>query len=189
MSNEYDINIRDLCLLKQGNENGFRSIFRKYNAKVYHFALNMLHDENLAEDITQDVFLTVWKCRADIDLRKNFQAYLYTIAKNRVYRETEKKVLALRYENHIRNEHLNEDSTTEEIIDTESMKKLILQLIEKQPKIRKKIFLLRFIEGLSNKDIAARLSISEGNVAQQIQRSIKFIKSHLNIFLALLLLQ
>ncbi|MDR1121166.1 MAG: hypothetical protein LBM08_09640, partial [Dysgonamonadaceae bacterium] len=78
MLNAYEIDTQMLYLLKQGNESAFEAIFRKYNAKIYHFALNTLFDKSLAEDITQNVFLSLWEHRQDIIPQKNFQAYLYT---------------------------------------------------------------------------------------------------------------
>jgi RNA polymerase sigma-70 factor (ECF subfamily) len=179
MLNYYEIDIKTLYSLKQGNENAFEAVFRKYNAKIYHFALNTLHDKCLAEDVTQNVFLALWEHRQDIVPQKNFQAYLYTIAKNLIYRETEKKLLAFRYEDLVSQAHpQEEDFSTEETIDAGSLETLILQLIEQLPEARKKIFRLHFTEDLSNKEIAQKLSISEENVEMQIKRSLNFIRQY-----------
>jgi len=181
------MDIRVLYALKQGNEDAFEAIFRKYNAKIYHFAADTLYDKILAEDITQNVFLSVWEHREDIVPEKNFSAYLYTIAKNMVFRETEKIVLSYRYEDHILQMRRNEeDLSTEEAIYAGSLGEAIFRLIDKLPEARKGIFILHFTEGLSNKEIAARLSISEENVAQQIRRSLDYIRKHLKNYIALL---
>ncbi|MDR1369757.1 MAG: RNA polymerase sigma-70 factor [Dysgonamonadaceae bacterium] len=181
------MDIKVLYALKQGNEDAFEAIFRKYNAKIYHFVKDALYDKILAEDITQNVFLSVWEHRKDIIPEKNFSAYLYTIAKNKVFRETEKMVLSYLYEGHIHQMNLNkEDLSTEEIINANSLREAIFQLIDKLPEARKKIFFLHFTEDLSNKEIAARLSVSEENVAQQIRRSLDYIRKHLTNYIALL---
>jgi RNA polymerase sigma-70 factor (ECF subfamily) len=182
----YDIDIQILYALREGDESAFEAIFRKYNAKIYHFVADTLYDKTLAEDITQNVFLSVWEHREDIIPEKNFPAYLYTIARNMVFRETEKMVLSYRYEDHILQTRRNEeDLSTEETIHAGSLGETILRLIDKLPKARKKIFFLHFTEDLSNKEIAARLSISEENVAQQIQRSRDYIRKHLKNYIAL----
>jgi RNA polymerase sigma-70 factor (ECF subfamily) len=175
-----------LYALKQGSKDAFEAVFREYNAKIYHFVEHTLYDKILAEDITQNVFLLLWERRQQIIPEKNFSAYLYAIAKNMVFRETEKMVLSYRYKEHICKAHQGrEDLSTEEAIDADSLEKLILGLIEKLPEARKKVFLLRFTEDLSNKEIAARLAISEENVAQQIQRSLTYIRQHLRGSIAL----
>ncbi len=186
MSNEHDIDIQILYSLKQGDKNAFEIVFRKYVAKIYHFAKNTLYNENVAEDITQNVFLSLWEHRMDIIPEKNFSAYLYTIAKNLIYRETEKMLLAFRYTEHLNKTHqTDEDLFTEEMINANSLEELIFRLVEQLPEARKKIFLLHFVDDLSNKDIATQLSISEDNVAQQIRRSITYLKKHLKDYVSL----
>ena len=186
MKNLYDIDSKMLHRLKTGDEDAFEYIFRKYNGKIYHFAEATLYDKSLAEDITQNVFLSIWERRRDIDPEKNFQAYLYTIAKNRVYRETEKKLLAFRYREYIHKAQPDEeDSSTEETIHVRSLEERILRLVDKLPEARKKIFLLHFTEDLSNKEIAKKLSISEENVEMQMKRSLDYLRRHLKEYIAL----
>ncbi|MDR2969238.1 MAG: RNA polymerase sigma-70 factor [Tannerellaceae bacterium] len=177
-----------LYALKQGSESAFEAIFRKYNAKIYHFVAASLYNKDLAEDITQNVFLSVWEHRSGIIPEKNFQAYLYTIAKNLVFKETEKMILAFRYEEHVNNTTLGEiDLSTEEQIFTDSLEDMIFRLIGKLPKARREIFLLSFMENLNNKEISEKLSISEKNVGMQIRRSRDYIRKYLKDYIAFLL--
>jgi RNA polymerase sigma-70 factor (ECF subfamily) len=188
MEGSYEIDVNILNALKQGNKNAFEVIFRKYNAKIYQFALATLYDKSLAEDIAQNVFLSVWEHRNDIIPEKKFSAYLFTIAKNLVYRETEKMLLAFRYETHIKSHLCEEDYSSEEKIDAGSLEELIVQMIEKLPEARRKIFLLHFKDDLSNKDIATRLSISEENVEMQVRRSLDYIRKHLKNYISVIAL-
>ena len=180
------IDSKTIHRLKAGDIDAFEDIFREYNGKIYYFALATLYDKSLAEDITQNVFIAIWEHRQDIVPEKNFQAYLYTIAKNMVYRETEKMILAFRYQDYITQLLLDEkDFSTEETIDAHSLEEMILRLIAKLPEARRKIFLLHFTEDLSNKEIAKRLSISEKNVEMQVRRSLNYLQRHLREYIAL----
>jgi len=171
--------------LKTNDRNAFEYIFRKYNGKIYHFAQATLYDKSLAEDITQNVFLAVWEHRKEIVPEKNFQAYLYTIARNLVYRETEKRLLAFRHKEEVNNGYFNEeDFSTEKIIDARSLEEMIFQLVDKLPEARRKIFLLHFTNDLSNKEIATRLSISEENVEMQVRRSLDYLRKQLKKHIA-----
>jgi len=186
MKDTNGIDSKMLHRLKTGDVGAFERIFQIYKGKIYHFALATLYDKILAEDITQNVFLSVWEHRQNIDPEKNFQAYLYTIAKNLVYRETEKRILASNYEEHIKNDHFNEeDFSTEENIEANLLEETILRLVEKLPEARRKIFLLHFREDLSNKEIAKQLSISEENVEMQVRRSRDYLRKHLKDCVAL----
>lgn len=187
MSKVCDINIQTLHRLKQGNENAFEIIFRRYHAKIYHFVLNILYDKILAEDITQNVFLSVWEHRKDIIPEKNFSTYLYVIAKNLVFRETEKIMLSSRYKDYVlRTCPDKEDFSTQETIDADMLEETILQLINQLPEARKRIFLLYFKEELSNKEIAEKLSISVENVEMQVRRSLIHIRKYLKLSYPLL---
>lgn len=181
-----DMNIKTLESLKQGDTKAFEAIYKTYKAKIYNFVLDALYDKSMAKDITQNVFLSVWEHRKKIRPDNNFQSYLFTIAKNLVYRQTEKMLLAARYEDYIQTYNNEEDYSFEEKIDAESLEALILKLIEQLPDARRKIFLLRFKEELSNKEIAATLSLSEVNVEKQISRSLAYIRKHVKDHIAVI---
>lgn len=165
--------------LKQGDSRAFETLFLRYNAKVYNFVAATLYDKRMAEDITQNVFLAVWEHRETIDLEKSFSAYLFTIARNMVFRQTEKMLNAYHYAEKVKERSSDLDRTMEEELDSHFLEESIDKLIAKLPEARRQIFHMSRNEGLSNKEIAARLAISEKTVENQITRSIHFLKEHL----------
>ena len=174
------IDIEVLFRLKQGDESAFDAVYWKYNSCVFNFIYSLLYDKSLAEDLTQNVFLKIWEKRATIDPELGFDAYLFAIARNLVYKETEKRLeseqLTFTFEGRAR----ETDSLTEENIDAESLREYIDALIEQLPLSRKQIFLLSRRQHLSNKEIADRLSVSEKTVETQIYRALRFIKQKLS---------
>jgi RNA polymerase sigma-70 factor (ECF subfamily) len=178
MPDKQDIDTRTLRLLKHGDEKAFEVVFRKYFAKIHQFVSNTLYDKSTAEDIAQNVFLILWEHRTEINTEKNFSAYLFTIAKNLVYRETERMILSFNYKDFfLNNSSGEEDFSTIQTIDANLLEETILKLIDNLPDARKRIFLLRFKDDLSNKEIAEKLSISVENVEMQVGRSLKYIRS------------
>jgi RNA polymerase sigma-70 factor (family 1) len=174
-----------LYRLIKGDTKAFEVIFLKYNAKVYNFIKSILYEKAQVQDLTQNVFLSVWENRKSIDPTKNFPAYIFTIAQNLVYRQTEKLLLAHRYEEHLQKDLSRTHISIEEEIEYQSLERLILELIEKLPPSRKEIFLLSRMQGLSNKEIAHKLAISEKTVENQISRSIQFLKKCLKPYASL----
>lgn len=172
-----------LTRLKDGSKESFELLFRKYNPKIYNFAYSILFDKSLAEDITQSCFLKIWELRSSIDPDKSFQAYLYTITRNLVYKETERK---LKVRQVAITEEMNIPSTNAEItehIDAEFFKAHIYKMIEQLPPARKQIFILSRKHGLSYKDIAKRLSISEKTVETQITRALSHLRKNMKEYL------
>ena len=138
--------------LKNGDEKAFETLFWEYNQHVYHFVYSLLYDKSMAADLTQNVFLKIWEKHETIDPEQNFDAYLFTIARNLVYKETENRLLS---------EYIN-------------------SLIEELPPSRRKIFRLSRHEHLSYREIAERLSISEKTVETQLSRALRFLRDRLS---------
>ena len=185
-----DIDATVLRRLKEGDETAFESIYWKYNSHVFNFINSLLYDRVISEDITQSVFMKIWERRESIDLDKGFDAYLFTIARNMVYKETENRLLSESAFYALSQQQTNEDFLMEEKIDADSLRLYIDNLIEQLPLSRKEIFKLSRREHLSNKEIATRLSISEKTVETQLYRSLRFLKEKLSNdhLLAILLL-
>lgn len=177
--------------LKSGDIKSYEAIFNKYYEQIYKFVLLTLFDKTFAEDITQSTFLALWEYRENIDVRKDVKNYLFTIAKNKVFRQTERLILKSKYLDFVTKNQLDitEYIAIEEKVNNDLLKKIIYELIQELPPARREIFLLSHREHLSNKKIAEQLSLSEKTVETQIRRSLIFLKSklrNLNLFLALL---
>lgn len=176
--------------LKNGDEGAFEVLFWKYNTYIYHFVYSLLYDKSLAEDLTQNVFLKIWEKHEHIDPEQSFDSYLFTIARNLVYKETENRLLSESLTEHIERRLLDTDTLTEERIDAESLREYIDSLIEELPPARREIFCLSRKEHLSYKEIAICLSISEKTVETQVNRSLHYLRNKLssdNILVVLLL--
>ena len=179
-----------LLRLKEGDTKAFEKVYWEYNPIIYHFVLSLLYDKSLAEDLTQSVFLKIWERREAINPELSFEAYLYTVARHLVYKETEKKLIFEQVSDVISSSSVDDDSALEKQMEANSLRDYILQLIEELPPARKMIFSLSRFEHLSNKEIATRLSISEKTVETQIYRSLQFLREKLSsdVFLACFLI-
>lgn len=180
MKNHSNINIDVELLnrLKHGDEAAFESVYRKYGSWVYNFIHSLLFDKDMAEDLTQTVFLKIWEKRETIDAELGLEAYLFAISRNLVYKETEKRMQFVYPLD--TSDNLVGDSYMEENIDADSLRSYINTLIDQLPPARKQIFILSRHNHLSNKEIAARLDLSEKTVENQITRALHYIKQKLS---------
>lgn len=64
-----------ILLLKQGEESAFTKIYSRYSHKLLAVAFNYCQDPDLAEEITQDIFMNLWKRRQSIKIN-SLNAYL-----------------------------------------------------------------------------------------------------------------
>ena len=169
-----------LELVKKGNAKAFETLFLLYKNKVYNFVCGSTYDKNVSEDITQNVFLAVWEHRESIEPDNNFDAFIFKIARNMVYRHTEKKILAYRFSQKYTTENSDIIQSTEEDIDSKLLLDTLMAFVDKLPEKSKEIFLLRQIEGLSIKEIALKLEITPKTVENQIYRSVLSLKKILS---------
>lgn len=175
------------ALLKKGDTKAFEQVFNRYYNQLYTFILRTLFDKNFAEDLTQSVFVALWENRAKIDPDKNIENYLYTIARNKVYRQTERLLLKLKHEEYLKENPMSHPNIEDEV-HSKFLENILFELIEELPKQRRKVFLMSRKENLSNKEIAKQLAISEKTVETQLRRSLLFLKQKMHYYLTLSLL-
>lgn len=174
------INKELLIRLQSGDEDAFNTLYWHYNSYVYRFINSLLYDSSLAEDLTQNVFLKIWEKRKNIDPDQGFEAYLFTIARHMIYKETENRLNIVISSDSEMGQTEPIDDSPEEKIDAASLQAYINTLINQLPDSRKRIFKMSRQEHLSNKEIAAKLSISEKTVENQITRALHFLKEQLS---------
>lgn len=76
--------------LAAGDEQAFTALYRSYQGPVYRFALQMSGNAQIAEDVTQEVFLVLMRKAAEFDAtRGRLSSWLYGIARNQVLRQLE----------------------------------------------------------------------------------------------------
>lgn len=173
--------------LKEGNILAFEMLYEKYSSKLYNSVALISYDQSLAKDITQSSFLAIWEKRLYLDPQKSFSAYLYAIARNLVYKETERLILKNKFVDYrLSDEETFEDNTIEKL-DNKYIEDHIDALIENLSEMPKRIFIMKKENSLSNKEIASELGISERAVEAHFYRTMKFLKDKLKDFLVVFL--
>ena len=130
----------------------------------------MLKDHSEAEDITQDIFLKIWRNRTSIGAVDAFGPYLFRMARNAVYDRFDNRSVRENYAR--RASLLPEYELPDSAIDSRDLLLLIRMVVEKMPEQRRRIFRMSREEGLSNDQIAEQLSISRRTVENQISRAL-----------------
>ncbi len=168
--------------LRNDDRSAIDEIYAAYHAKIFRFSLAYLKNEDDAYDIVQEVFIKIWESRLLLRKDTNFDAFLFTIAKNSVLSHFRKKTSERKYiESRLNREQVS-DYKTEDDVDYEILKKRYEELIEKLPPKRKEVFVLSREKGLTNKEIAIEKGISEKTVEDHLTKSLFFFKQHFEKF-------
>lgn len=73
-----------VALAQQGDSVGFEFIYRLHQPVVFHRVRKMLRDEYDAEEVTQDIFLTLWQKIKQYNHKSSFSTWLFKITNNKV---------------------------------------------------------------------------------------------------------
>jgi RNA polymerase sigma-70 factor, ECF subfamily len=163
--------------LKQGDPFAFEVLFYKYRNKIKGFVVRLIPTQIDPEEIVQEVFVKIWLKKEAINPEKDFQSYLFSIAKNLVLDHLKSAVNRRLYfvDELFHQDLLVEDGGTDGLIPDNAEEKL-LSMIQQIPDRRREIFCLSRFEGLSYKQIAERLKISENTVDSQIRNALSFLR-------------
>lgn len=177
-------------LLKGSQESAFTELYDRYWKKLLIRAQILLNNREDAEEVVHDIFVQLWEKRHTIEIQKKFVTYLSAMLQYRCF-----KVLADRKR---RPATINEkgpavaaheldiaDTSTEEYLDFASLRSELEQGIGLLPEKCQLIFRYSREEGLTNKQIAAKLDISVNTVRTQMGRALKKLKTSLGSFFAL----
>jgi RNA polymerase sigma-70 factor (ECF subfamily) len=157
--------------LKEGDVTSFDAIFNKYHRKVYYFAYSYLKNKEEAEDVVQEVFLNLWKFRAQINEYYVFSKYLFKITYNETCKKFRKQASDKKQLDVVlRGVHI-EDSSTDLEIEYNNLLDTANLLIANLPYRQKEILSLSIDEQLENEQIANKLHISKKSVANYLTKA------------------
>jgi len=171
----------ELDQLHKGSVIAFEKLYFRYSARLYNFLIKLSAGNTyMAEELVQRTFIKVWEMREKTDPEKSFISYLCTIAKNMLLNEYEHQTVQFIYREYIRVRMSEIDFNTDLEIEKKFLDELIDKLTDKLPPKRKEIFILSRRNGLSNKEIASKLKISESTIETQLSKALAFMKEELN---------
>lgn len=180
MDNHSLYNEKELLLkIAEGDEKAFAEIVHYFYRKTLPLTISLVKSETEAKDVMQEVFLKLWINRTTLSSIENLAAWINVVLANTTsnYIRTQ-----LRYDLRIKklgHEQLSSEEITGDI-DARFTQSLIDEAVGHLPARRKQIFLLSRRDGLSRKEIAVQLNVSENTVRNQLSEAIQFIQQYLN---------
>ena len=168
-----------MARLQQGDPKAFEQLFADRHARVYAYCQKFVKREELAQEVTLDVFMTVWKKRAQLDTL-SLDAFLFKVAKDLSFNCLKKAARdqAFRSELAARNGHPL-TNVTEAQVQWEEYDRMANQAIGQLPPQRQKIFTMRRRQDMSHEEIAEQLGISKNTVKVQLVKASKFLRDYL----------
>jgi RNA polymerase sigma-70 factor (ECF subfamily) len=159
--------------ISQGEEPAFRQLFQAYGQKVFSFALQLVRSTSLAEEITRELFLSIWARRSGLGELRHFQSWLSAMMQEHAYAALrslarERRMLAGEPDN------MRADFSSE-------YERLLQAAIDRLPHLQREVYLLR-TEGLRPQAIAEKTGLRPGLVKSHLEAAVcrvrLFLETH-----------
>ncbi len=165
-------------LLIKGEEKAYIYLLNTYHRRLHAYALTLVGDRSMAQDIVQNVFLKTWEFRKKLDSQFSIQSFLYKSVYNEFINNFQKnQAMMLLQKKYL--ESINEvvENTDERTLG--HMITVVNNEIQKLPPKCQKIFILSKKEGLTNIEISEYLSVSIKTVEAQITKAFGILRQKL----------
>ncbi len=179
-------------ILKKGDQSSFKIVYDHFYSRLYYFVLEYVSNSDIAENVVQDTFLTLWEKYKQLTEDTNLNAYLYTVAKNNSLKflRDQKYSQKLFISNQLSSAELELNVSSLEKLDTsilvfEEIETIINQTLESLPEQCRIVFEFSRFEQKKNREIAELLGISTKTVEGHITKALKAFKSSLKEYLPL----
>jgi RNA polymerase sigma factor, sigma-70 family len=177
----------------ENNEGAFEEIVNRYGDKVYRLALRITRNNHSAEEVLQEVFLTLVKKLDTFRSEAKFSSWLYRVAVNASYmylRADKKYESDLSLDNYApydeqgtlmgRIKVKDWSDTPDEVLFSKEAMAIIERAVAELPESYRVVFHLRDIEGLSNDEVARVLGLSVSAVKSRLHRARLFLRDKLS---------
>lgn len=161
-----------VTLLQQGDLQAFDKLYWKYHRALYNNVLKLTRDTGAAEDIVQEIFITLWQKRMLIETSKSISGWLFVISYNRAINWQRKKLLETQNQQNIT---VEEDAST----DTYNMQmKMLEDAMGKLSPQKRRVFELCKLQGKTYKETAEELNISSHTVKEYLSGAMASVKEY-----------
>ncbi len=165
-----------LELLKDGQMAAFDELYNRYWSKLYSQAYKRINRTEVAEEIVQDFFTSLWINKDSVIIHTSFSNYAYAAVRNLVFKQYQKEYNVRKFEDAHKMSLVESDTSTEQLIELNDLRRVLEQQVETLPPKCRGVFNLSRKEYKSNKEIAAILEISEKTVENHMTKALKTLR-------------
>jgi RNA polymerase sigma-70 factor (family 1) len=169
-----------LSLLREDNRAAFEEIYRRHWPALMDAAWKRLQDTQTAEELVQDVFISLYLRRLDLVIHTSLAGYLKSALKYKVLNEVRARLVRDQYSLKVIRSSANLADNPHEQLDARELEQIINDKVNELPEKCREVFILSRQEHLSHQHIADRLGISVSTVEKHIGKALRIVRTHIN---------
>ena len=155
---------------KNGDRQAYKRLYELHVAAVYGLALRLVNEARCAEDVTQEVFIRVWRSLKDFRGESRFSSWLHRVTSNTAvdYLRKQRSWLALVFEREEASPPLHQGD--------HALQRDLEKLIARLPQRARLVFVLYSVEGYRHEEIAEITGMAVGSSKAQLHRAKALLK-------------
>lgn len=168
-------------LLRASDEDAFKIVYERYWKIIYLHAIKKNVPPQVAEELTQSLFVSIWEKRATSNI-EHLSLYLFKAIKYKVINFIESRYAKQKDIDEISTELISDNSTDDEIL-LHDLNIAINKALQLLPSKTSEIFKLSRFERFSVREIAGKMNLSEKAVEYHITQSLKLLRIQLKDYM------
>lgn len=183
----------DLDLIQEfraGDQSSFEELLARYSNKVFSLASRLTRNSEDAEEVLQDVFVTVHRKIAGFEGKSSFSSWLYRVTVNAAFMKLRKRRQdhSVALEDLVQQQHSPAALKSPEnaYVDAQSIRNEMLEALEhairKLPDDYRPVFILRDVDGLTSREVGRILDLTVPAVKSRLHRSRLMLRRRLSRF-------
>lgn len=162
--------------------NEFESFFKSNYKFLCVTSFQIVKDEDVAKDIVQEFFMSLWQRRGDVVIRSSFRSYASGAVRNLSLLHLKRDKREQGKLQSFTDQELDEIylDNSEELLLRENIDLRVMKMVDQLPGDRKKIFMSYVVDGLSYQQISEKYNISINTVKTQMKRAYAALKAQVS---------
>jgi RNA polymerase sigma-70 factor (ECF subfamily) len=173
-----------LASVGRSDKDALGALYDRYGRRVFALAVRILNDPVTSEEVTQDVFMSIWRRGGSYSSEKGkFTTWLFSIAHNRTIDELRRRRRDTNHRNDNLEDHLeivSEDISPDDSAVAQSEYALVREALRVLPAEQRAVVELSYYKGLTQAEIAEKLGQPLGTVKTRMRLALKKLRDALS---------
>jgi RNA polymerase sigma-70 factor (family 1) len=176
-----------IALMIQDNEEAFTLLYKRYWKRMLYKAVSKLQSDIDAEEVVQDAFIDLWNNRKRLQINHSFHTYIAAVVRYKILAKlaANQKVVHLAVEDI--QQYTIADHSTQDWLNFEDLQAEIESYVKELPDKCQLVFRMSREQGMTDKQIAAELDLSQKTVEAHISKALKTLRASMGQFLTMML--
>jgi RNA polymerase sigma factor (sigma-70 family) len=167
--------------MKEGNKKALSILFRRHYDYLLHYGLQITPNHIIVEESIQELFLYIYENHQALSPAKNVKSYLFTSLRRRIFKTIKKESKAFQLKETAAlytDIQFKVDDFQDQLIDDLDSKKYLVEVLNSLPWRQREAIYLKYYNGLSTKEIAEVMGVSNQTVLNTLYQTLKKIRNN-----------